>query len=929
MKILGAVAHDNGEDGPRSTKSLQFFIEDKRPIIAGASAELVLKTTAPRTQPHLLMRERLGSNTPYLRDCPVVMIQAPAGYGKTSLLQQWRREQLACGVAVIWFSADERDNAQRFLLGLVQAVRSSCARPLFGSSQTSNGVPPYHNLEFAAAWLAEVLQLPGEVLLIVDEAERLPPPGKEALAYILHNVPQNLRVMVAARLGLEGAIDDLLPYGQAVVVGPNMLRLQFDEAIALIGKRFGPRIDSDACARLFQLTDGWPLGLQIAIAAMARTANPLQVIDAMSSNTGGVRDHLVNTLLVGRSDEDQNFLLRISIVETLHPELCEALTGDATAHERLARLMRETPMFVTSEGSAWCRLHALVREVLMVRASRLSDEALRQLNERAAAWLIDHDRLEEAARHAYAAGQLQTAYDLVDRCLHDAVKQGRLQAVLDWLDLLPEAELGRRPQLRLAAAWALALGERHQEAEQQVAYIQAGAEVARELRYECALILSSAAVYSDEIDRFVEIFSPWAEQFPDSTSWLAQAHSNRLAARALLLGAPSQARRHLQRASRNEVGPVVGYLARWGEHMMALSYLSEGQMHLAGKVLIPALASAEADLGRRHPVTCMFAAMTAMHAYASNHAEEAAALLANRLDVLERGGTPETLMIAYQTAARVAMVHGQTHRAIDVLETLYTIGLAHRLPRLCVVSIAEQIQIHSGRYRSETCEKLMRRLCDVIDQEATRHGPLWHRAVALPAALSRAYKAMTVQDWPSTLTALAEASELADAMAFGHYRVKIMALRALALERNSGNGRQLLLEALNLAQASGLTRTLVDAHPALADWIEQVAQERTPAGHAIYAEHTPSVMRPADTHSSSRLRAVPSMVLTPKEREILELLAHNFSNKEIAAAAAIGEGTVKWHLKNLFGKLDASSRKHVVRRALVLGLLERAPVTTC
>ncbi|MBN3837510.1 helix-turn-helix transcriptional regulator, partial [Burkholderia sp. Ac-20344] len=72
-------------------------------------------------------------------------------------------------------------------------------------------------------------------------------------------------------------------------------------------------------------------------------------------------------------------------------------------------------------------------------------------------------------------------------------------------------------------------------------------------------------------------------------------------------------------------------------------------------------------------------------------------------------------------------------------------------------------------------------------------------------------------------------------------------------------------------------------------------------------------------------RAVPSVVLTPKERAILELLARNLSNKEIAVALAVGEETVKWHLKNLFGKLDASSRKHAVRRALVLGLLESAP----
>lgn len=892
--------------------------------IDSAIAEYVLKTTAPRPQPHLLMRERLSSDDPYVRGHAVIVVQAPAGYGKTSLFSQWRREQLARGVAVAWFSSDERDDAQRLALGLVHAVRSGCARPSFGRLLMDGGIASLAALEGMTTWLAEVSQLPGDVLLIVDEAERLPDSGREALAYVLHNAPQNLRIVVAARLGFEGIVDDLLAYGQAVLIGPDRLSFRLDETIGLIGRRFGPRIDADACARLAQLTDGWPLGLQLAAAAMARVADPLQVIDAMASNRGALRDHLVAALLANLSDDDKAFLTRISIVDTLHPGLCEALTGDTRAGDRLARLMRETPVFVTSEASAWSRLHTLVREVLMVRAGLLSDEVLVQLHGTAAAWLTGQRMLEEAARHAHAAGQLETAYDLAEQCLHDAVKQGRLQAVLDWLELLPEPELERRPRLRLAAAWALALGERHHEAEKQVERIAAEQGGDRELRYECALIRSAAAYYADEIDRFVEIFSPWVDLPPDSESWLAQAHANRLAARAIALGEPAQARRHLQRLPRGEVGKDVGFLARWGDHVAVLSYLGEGQVRLAGDILTPALISADADLGRRHPLACMFAAMAALHAYETGQADEAAALLANRLDVLERSGTPETVTIAYVTAARAAAFQGQEHRALDVLEALYSLGVARALPRLCIVSLAEQIRMHAGHYRRETCEALMRRLDGLVAQETPRHGPLWRRLVAPAVALSRARTAMASQDWPSALEAMHELGALADAMTLGRHRIEMMALRAFALDRTADAGRALLLEAINLAQAGGLARTLVEAHPALSDWIERVAREDASAMHYTYAAPAPPVAGAISPHPTSAPRAVPNVVLTPKEREILELLARNFSNKEIAVAADIGEGTVKWHLKNLFGKLDASSRKHAVRRALMLGLLEPA-----
>lgn len=885
-----------------------------------AVAELLLKTTAPRTQPHLLMRVRLSSDDPYVRNYPVIVIQAPAGYGKTSLLAQWRREQLARGVAVIWFSSDERDDVQRFLLGLVQAVRAGCARPAFGGLLVGEAASSAGPHEGVTAWLAEVSQVPGDVLLIVDEAERLAETARSALAYILHNAPPNLRIVVAARLGLDGAIDDLLTYGQAVVVGADRLGFHLDEAITLMGQRFGARVDANACARLLQLTDGWPLGLQLAIAAMSRATDPMQIVAAIASSKGALRDHLVAALLAKLSDDDKAFLTRISIVDRLSPDLCRALTGDADAPARLAQLIRETPVFVTSEGDAWCRLHTLVREVLMVRAGQFSDEELVQLHGRAAQWLTQQGMLEEAARHAHAAGRLEIAYDLAERCLHDAVKQGRLQAVLEWLDLLPEAELERRPRLRLAAAWALALGERHEEAERQVERIEAQ-EKDRDLRYECALIRSAAAYYADEIDRFVEIFEPWADAPPDSSSWLAQAHANRLAARAMLLGEPAQARRSLQRVPRGEVGKGTGYLVRWGDHIAALSLLKEGRLQLARDVLSPALASAETDLGLRHPLTCMFAAMSAMQAYESNQIARAATLLANRLDVLERGGTPETLAIAYQTAARIAAAQGREHQAMELLEGLDEMGRARGQARLSALSLAEQIRMHAGRYRGETCSGLMLRIDGLIDQGAAHHGPLSLRSMTMLRTLSQAFAAIAVRDWRSALRVLGEAAQLTGAMQLGRYRVEVMALRAFALEQTGVDGRPLLLESMNLAQAAALQRTLIDAHPALADWIErEAAAADEPLRNAYDLHATPTA--PTVTHrAKSAPRVVPSVVLTPKEREILELLARNFSNKEIAVAAAIGEGTVKWHLKNLFGKLDASSRKHVVHRALLLGLL--------
>jgi LuxR family maltose regulon positive regulatory protein len=181
--------------------------------------------------------------------------------------------------------------------------------------------------------------------------------------------------------------------------------------------------------------------------------------------------------------------------------------------------------------------------------------------------------------------------------------------------------------------------------------------------------------------------------------------------------------------------------------------------------------------------------------------------------------------------------------------------------------------------------------------------------------------ALVRQDWRAAIEPLARAEQIAATMKRGRERIELMALRAFAQDRATGDGHAPFLEALNLARTYHLGRVLIDAHPALADWARRVS-EAGDVGPGERPVVPPHVVRVPPRSGEGGPRALPSVILTPKEREILELLARNLSNKEIALAAAVGEGTVKWHLKNLFGKLDASSRKHAVRRAIALGLLE-------
>jgi LuxR family maltose regulon positive regulatory protein len=870
---------------------------------------------------HLVTRSRLLSDDERLRDHPVVLVQAPAGFGKTSLLAQWRLEHLARGAVVAWVMAQPQDHPQRLVQALALAVRKGAGRPGFG--QTLLEATSATGLEGITAWLAEVAQSALDVVLFVDEAERLPAASRDALAYLLRNAPANLRAVVAARADGALGLDDLIDYGQCVVVGPTLLRLQLDETLELVRKRFGNRLDADAAARLHDLTEGWPLGLQLALSAIGSGSDVRIAAAAPGVQGESLREHFIGLLLANLDPADVAFLTRIAILDPLHADLCDALLPSGDTAERLARLAKDTPVFVAAEGSDWLRMHSLAREVLRERFAELPAAERSTAHARAADWLAAHGQLEAAARHALSAGQSDRAYELAERSLYGSLMtRGGQGNVLEWLGRLPPEEVDHRPRLLLAAAWSLALSDRHDEAGRLVARILAQPGADDTLRCECALILSGAAIFADDPDRFAELHDPWAEAPPLGDAMLLKIHANRSAFRLLLEGEPALARLREQREARSDLNPALGYLSRWGDFIVGLTYLWEGQVQLAEQLLRPALAQAEGQLGRRNPFAAMLGALLAAAVWERDQPAEAAALLANRLDVLERSGLPETVLLGYRTMARGAAAEGAENRALELLGAMHAVGVARRLPRLCIASLADQARLHARRFRPETCRDLCGQIDALLADAGSPKGRLWRRSVDVHRELALGHAAIAAQDWRRALEPLARADALAQELKQGRLHIELLGLRAFVLDRCGEKALGLLREAADLAQTYGLQRVFRDAHPALGDWAQQALREPA-GGEPARAGPLAAPMRaPPAASEAARLRSTPSMALTPKEREVLELLARNLSNKEIGLAMQVGEATIKWHMKNLFAKLDAGTRKQVVQRARILGLLE-------
>jgi len=880
---------------------------------------LVLKTTPPRTQRVARLRERLSIENPELGSKAAIAVHGAAGFGKTVLLAQWRREVLSRGAVAAWLTLDAHDDGVRFVQGLAAAMAIGSGRSAFAGGVERMQGPGRDEREGLTEWLAEVADLGGEVVLILDEADTLPEATvRHSLTYLLHNAPANLRIVMASRRRLNLQITDLLARGLYGEVDTNALRFGVEETLAILAGRFSTRIDPDLGVRLHEITEGWPLGLQLAITAVEKSANPVTAVEELSACSGDLQRYFVDSLVARLTAEQVDFLVCISLLEMVSPALCIALTSNAHASTMLNDLCATTPIFAEGLDSNWVRLHPLAREFLRGRFAELPLERRQALHGRAASWLEAHAFFEESARQYLSAGQPAQAYAMIEQCLYEIMLRGQFSRVLDWAEELPTQEIERHPRMCLAVAWALAMSERHEQAAKLIACIRTDPSADDAIRCEASAIASAAAYFAGHPDESQRIIAPWLGALPDGTGKLQAIITNQVALLTLLQGQPEKARRIYQRAPAFIWTPELDAIRGFGEWVVGLAYLYEGRIQPAVDSLRDSLARAEQDIGRRSPVAVILASGLAAALFEQDHIQESATVLANRLDVMERLATPDALVMGLLTAARLAVLQGQSHRAHDLLETLFALGEERGIPRFCLVALGEQIRLHAMHGRSDSCLTLWRRLEEALSgADNVEAQGAQGTEMALQVALAGGYVALAQRDWRSLLDGMVSAAELAEHLRRGRDIVQIKLLKALALKALGDDGLPILQEALSLAAEYGLQRIVQDVHPDLFSWVQQVKLANTVP--QIEVPLAPTVVpRPEPVKASVSA----SRLLTPKEREVLQLLARNLSNKQIALALNVGEETVKWHLKNLFGKFQAGTRKHVVDRAYMLGILE-------
>jgi len=424
-----------------------------------------MQRSIPRLHPRLITRPRLVHALRRWRDYRVVCVQAPAGFGKTTLAAMWLRNESTKDAIAVWWSLSEHDDDEAaFLKGIASALA-----PRFASVHDAITLHDAGQIS-ADVFFHEILCATHEadrpLLIVIDDAHMLRDAAPlRRLHALIEDGPAALHLALLARPPLPIDLTTLRMSGAVLDLGMQDLRLDPTEAEAVIDRSRHAHLDAPRRRRLAERASGWIAGMQLVLHSLPAT---LERFDE-SASIADAEDHWAEYLereLVGRLAPDlRRFLLAAATLPYLDPHLCaEAmqLSPDVCA-QLLRRSARETgflTQFTTPDDAPIHRIHPILKDVLLRRMPDAMPAAeQRELRRRATHWLARHEQIDAALSMLLPAqgndehADVEFAAELVERACRPALLRADTTAVRRWLARLPEEIVRRRPRLALEACW--------------------------------------------------------------------------------------------------------------------------------------------------------------------------------------------------------------------------------------------------------------------------------------------------------------------------------------------------------------------------------------------------------------------------------------------------------------------------------------------
>ncbi len=896
----------------------------------------------------------------------LVLIGAPAGFGKTTLMTQWVTSLgtgsdevgtvAAPALTVAWLSLDAGDcEPLVFLTDLLAAVGT--VSPEIGSDarallESDRGTPTEAVL---VSLVNDLDTMAGPTVIALDDYHVIDSPAvHKAVTFLLDNLPPQTTLAMTTRADPPLPLARLRARGELLEVRAADLRFTPDEAGAFLNDVMGLHLDPAHVAALEARTEGWAAGLQLAALSARSRADSSTALDDFVEDFSGthrfVLDYLLEEVLDTQPEEVRAFLLDTSVLDQLTGSLCDGVTGRNGGRETLEALERANLFVVPLDDQRqWFRYHHLFADALRTQLAAQDPGRVQRLHRAAAGWYAEQGMLADAVPHALAGADAERAADLIELALPDLRRRRQTHTILDWLVPLPDDVVRRRPLLATFLAWS-------RLAEGDVDGVEpwlAAAEAGLDATPPAGAATDALAEAAEEREQEIRSLPAMIEVYRAS---VAQARGD-------VDGTVAHARRALERAGAEDHfprGAAAGFLglAAWAAGdlttavdtfsqcvaslraagmvadelgatvVLATMWLARGRPDEARRLYERALDAADSCPGPVLPTTGDLHVGLAGVLREQGDLDAADTHLQVARDLGDRASLLENRHRWYVAAAGVLRARGDLDgavRLLDAAEPLYVHGF---FPDVQPVAAARaRVRIAQGRLdeagawardAGATADDEPRYLSEFDQLTLARLLVAEHRAGSAPDGLSDATR---------LLDRLVAAAEDADR---GGSLVEAQLVRALA--RYAGGDVEGALgdlgDALRLGVPTGYVRLFLDEGAPMEQLLRLAAGhlDASGSGHATQLLDASQTSRAAEsaapTPTSATGRPGPTgEALSEREIEVLRLLSTDLSGPEIARHLYVSVNTLRTHTKHIFTKLDVNTRRAAVRRAGELNLL--------
>lgn len=891
------------------------------------------KLAPPKMGGSPLTRDSLTQLLNSKRSAKVTVVQGPAGAGKTMLLAQWRKLLLAEGADVAWYNAGPDDDESQIAAYIAESLRSTGipinteSVQLFSRSGAKSWKPLLSSL------VNDVMHHRNEIYLFIDDFQHI---SSYNLLQLIDRwvsaAPAQFHLVIGTRMRPPLDLANFRAQGQVNELSFAELQFNAAETREFVESQGISHLDAKQISALQSITDGWAAGLQLLAFSLRREEKPDAFISQQSklslSQEDALNSYLDRAVAEHLSEDEITFLTRISLCRRFNQSLCELIAGDVQAPQYLKKFEEENLFLLridTADSEPWYRFHRLFANFLQSKLRAQSPESIRSMHQLAAQWFADHNFNVEALRHARAADDTEFMVELIDRAAREMINNANFIDLLHWADAVPGEILNKRLNIDLCVGWAQLSCSRIKQFKDtiQAIELQLSMETSRvrnELWTEVQLLKAFYNFRQDNTAMQLEIIEPLLLEEPPANTFQRLLLHN-LAGLGMVYANRFAEAREIVRAQRNYTSGGTSENPRpFLDVVEGMSHLVQGHIRLALDQLLPVYNSVQRTSRMGSEAISFIIGYLVEATYQSDNLDEARDLLDKSMDLVDAFGSADSVLLCYRVRARIESLDGDDAGAIRTLRRMEDLALQQKLDRLVAWSLYEQLLLAIKSSHRAAIDDFLARL-ERLDAKYDGELDCANGEIPLAYFLARAEAAFYGSD-PEASRYLNEAQNACCVRGRQLQIVRVGLLSAIVKLR-AGLTAEAIEECeslLDIAYDLGMLRIFFDI-PAVCEIADAVLKRNPRTRHC---QQLQSVLSAGSAISStgSEVARDTSDLLTTREVDVLMQLSKGFSTKGIARELTLSPGTVKWHLKNIYGKLGAFSRDDALSKARSVALID-------